>query len=39
MVFTIEDIKHRITPITKYGIDSFSLFGSYAKGLANDGSD
>ena len=40
MVFTIEEIKNRITPIViKYGLDSFSLFGSYAKGIANENSD
>lgn len=40
MVFTVEDIQRRIIPIVmKYGINSISLFGSYAKGNANDDSD
>lgn len=40
MVFTIEEIKKRIIPIVvKYGIDSFSLFGSYARGEETEDSD
>lgn len=40
MVFTIDDIKRRVIPIIiKYGINSFSLFGSYARGEANEDSD
>ena len=40
MVFTVEDIQRRIIPIVmKYGINSISLFGSYAKGNANENSD
>ncbi|WP_407461972.1 nucleotidyltransferase family protein [Methanobrevibacter sp.] len=40
MVFTVEDIQRRIIPIVmKYGINSISLFGSYAKGNANEDSD
>ena len=40
MVFTIEDIRKRIIPIVvKYGVNSFSLFGSYACGEATDESD
>ena len=40
MVFTIEDIKKRVIPIViKYGINTFSLFGSYARGEATDDSD
>ena len=40
MVYTVEDIRERIVPIVvKYGINSISLFGSYAKGNAKDGSD
>ncbi|MBE6489399.1 MAG: nucleotidyltransferase [Methanobrevibacter sp.] len=40
MVFTIDDIRKRIIPIVmKYGINSFSLFGSYARGEATDDSD
>lgn len=40
MVFTIDDIKKRSIPIViKYGINTFSLFGSYARGEANEDSD
>lgn len=40
MVFTIEDIKKRVIPIViKYGINTFSLFGSYARGEATEDSD
>ena len=40
MVFTIDDIRKRIIPIVmKYGINSFSLFGSYARGESTDDSD
>ena len=40
MVFTIEEIKKRIIPIVvKYGINSFSLFGSYARDEATEDSD
>ncbi|WP_458405161.1 nucleotidyltransferase family protein [Methanobrevibacter sp.] len=40
MVFTIDEIKKRAIPIIiKYGINTFSLFGSYARGEANDDSD
>ena len=40
MVFTIEDIKRRVIPIViKYGINTFSLFGSYARGEATEDSD
>ena len=40
MVFTIDDIKRRTIPIViKYGINSFSLFGSYARDEANEDSD
>ena len=40
MVFTIEDIKKRVIPIViKYGINTFSLFGSYARGDATEDSD
>jgi len=39
-LLTIEEIKNRIKPIAKtYGIDKISLFGSYAKGEANEESD
>ena len=40
MVFTIADIKRRVIPIViKYDIDSFSLFGSYARDEATEDSD
>ena len=40
MIFTIGDIKKRAIPIViKYGINSFGLFGSYARGEANENSD
>ena len=40
MVYTIEDIKQKATPIAqKYGVDSMSLFGSYARGEAREDSD
>lgn len=40
MIYTIEEIKNKIAPIARdYGINSISLFGSYAKGKANENSD
>lgn len=40
MIFTIDDIKKKVTPIViKYGVNTFSLFGSYARGEANEDSD
>lgn len=40
MVFTIEDIQKRVIPIViRYGVNTFSLFGSYARGDATEGSD
>ncbi len=40
MVYTIGDIKQKATPIAqKYGVDSMSLFGSYARGEAREDSD
>ena len=40
MIYTIEEIKQKSIPIAKeYGIDSMSLFGSYARGEARDDSD
>ena len=40
MIYTIEEIKNKIIPIARdYGINSISLFGSYAKGKANENSD
>ena len=40
MIFTIDDIKKRTIPIVvKQGVNTFSLFGSYACGEANEDSD
>ena len=40
MVYTIEEIKKISVPIVKsYGVDSLSLFGSYARGEATPESD
>lgn len=40
MVYTIDEIKTRITPVAeKYGIPAVYLFGSYARGTATEESD
>ncbi|MBE6493799.1 MAG: nucleotidyltransferase [Methanosphaera stadtmanae] len=40
MVYTIEEIKQKAIPLAKkYGVESMSLFGSYARGEARDDSD
>ena len=40
MNYTIDEIKQKIAPIARdYGLDSISLFGSYAKGKADENSD
>ena len=40
MCYTIGEIKEKTIPIAKkYGIKQMSLFGSYARGSANDESD
>lgn len=40
MIYTIEEIKQKAIPIAKeYGVDSMSLFGSYARGEAREDSD
>jgi len=40
MLYTIEQLKTVITPIAKkHGVKSVSLFGSYSKGEAKEGSD
>lgn len=40
MCYTINEIKSKVTPIGQmYGVKSISLFGSYAKGSADDDSD
>ena len=40
MSYTINEIKEKTVPIAKeFGIKSMSLFGSYARGDANDESD
>lgn len=40
MVYAIEEIKEKIIPIAQeYGVERVSLFGSYARGEANEDSD
>ena len=40
MVYTIEEIKHLVSPIIrKYNIPAMFLFGSYARGKADESSD
>ena len=40
MCYTINEIKEKTIPVAKeYGIKKMSLFGSYARGDANDDSD
>ena len=40
MVYTIEELRKRITPIAKkYGVPAIYIFGSYARGDATDSSD
>ena len=40
MIYTIEEIKQKAIPIAQeYGVDSMSLFGSYARGVASEDSD
>ena len=40
MVYTIDQIRKIVAPIAaSYGVGSLSLFGSYARGEATDGSD
>ena len=40
MVYTIDEIKRISVPIAKeYGVNSLSLFGSYARCEANEDSD
>ncbi len=40
MHYTLDEIKEKTIPIAKkYGIKSMSVFGSYARGEANDESD
>jgi predicted nucleotidyltransferase len=40
MVYSIDEIKKRITPVAeKYKLPAVYLFGSYARGEANDKSD
>ena len=40
MIYSIEEIKQKAIPLAqKYGVDSMSLFGSYARGEAREDSD
>lgn len=40
MVYTIEELKQKITPIAKkYNISAVYIFGSYARGEADNNSD
>ncbi len=40
MLYTIDEIKSKATPIAiRYGVDAISLFGSYARGDADEKSD
>ena len=40
MIYTIDEIRRKVTPIAKkYGVKKLSLFGSYARGEADDESD
>ena len=40
MPYTIDEIKAKVTPVAvRYGVDSLSLFGSYARGDADEKSD
>ena len=40
MVYTIDEIKEKVAPIAKkYNIEKVWLFGSYARGEANEDSD
>ena len=40
MPYTIDEIRKKTAPLAKqYGISKMSLFGSYARGEANEGSD
>ncbi len=39
-IYTVEEIQKKVRPIAeKYGIDTVWLFGSYARGEANENSD
>lgn len=40
MIYTLEEIRKRMHPIAeKYGLPAVYLFGSYARGTANEASD
>lgn len=40
MIYTIDEIRTKATPIAiRYGVESLSLFGSYARGDADEKSD
>ena len=37
MIYTIDEIRRKVVPIAKkYGVKKLSLFGSYARGEADD---
>lgn len=40
MCYTVKEIKEKVTPVAKsFGVKSVCLFGSYARGSADDESD
>lgn len=40
MIYTVDEIKTKVIPIAmEYGVNSMSLFGSYARGDATEDSD
>ena len=40
MIYTLDEIKQKAIPIAiEYGVNSMSLFGSYARGEATENSD
>ena len=40
MIYTIDEIRRKVVPIAKkYGVKRLSLFGSYARGEADEQSD
>ena len=39
MIYSVEEIKKELFLVREYGVISFGLFGSYAKGTADEDSD